>query len=1121
MAIECKACLTPNRVDARFCEECGSPLTTVCPACSAVVGQDKRFCGDCGSSLTGPADEHGHPRDELDDPLRQATIVALQPSLAEAADGQERAWLGEQVEGLGGRLVSVAGGAYLAVFGIPVALEDQHRRAMLFAFRTRDAPERGAAVAPAGVGVVTGPLPPDEAKWSGDIEPIRTALVIARLASSGEILVDSTTARLLRGSVRLDTVGVEDGPLERKYLPLQVVVGELDTRRVVRHRDGRPLSHFVGRSREIALLKGALKEATAGGGQIVGIVGEAGMGKSRLLEEFRRSVGAFARWVEGHCLPYGGTRSYLPILDIVRDLTGVARSDDAHNVRAHVVRATRSMGLGEDLTLYILDLLNALGDDASEIDALSPEATRDRTFEAVRQLVLAAARREPMVIAIEDVHWSDDTSLSLLSSLATATAGVPVLLITSFRPGSRPAWLDLSYATQIALSRLGPVDSLRIVQSVCEREDIPEVLGRAILARADGNPFFLEELALARTDPGEMQEGSVPETVQGVILARIDRLPEAARRVLQTAAVLGREFSLRLLEVVWSGPGSPRPHLELLTREEFLVEVTIDGQAGFEFKHALTQDVAYQSLPTGRRRSLHEAAGVCLEDLYAGRVDEAYDLLAHHWSRTDDAPRAIGYLRHAAEASSRRYAHREASAALREGLRHAQALSGTERDTRLAELTLRLVNSLYFLGDMTESANELDAIAPRVEHLLDRRLVGAFQFWVAHTSSHLGDHARAASAATAAVAGGQAVDDDAGVGRALYILCREGWWTGAFQEGITQGKAAVPLLAEAGEFWWLGHCHFFIAHSFYSLGDFDAALEAAGRGGAIGEAVADPRLRSWAAWARGLYEAARGNTDVGLEACATGVELSRDGPNTAWALGALGFARREAGDIDGAIQDLLKAIDIAERTHHPGILSRFEGWLAETYVRAGDLDRAEATADSAFSRASQRNCPWVAALARRTHGKILDLRGDREAARRALTDAKARLETLGCRFDLALAHMDIARLAKKDGRDPEPSISAARALLDELKAPIYSERLRALAAELGCAEHDTTLAGHLTAREKEVLILIAEGLSNKEIAERLVISQGTAIRHVANIFAKIGVNNRTAAARAALDLGLV
>jgi DNA-binding CsgD family transcriptional regulator/tetratricopeptide (TPR) repeat protein len=997
---------------------------------------------------------------------------------------------------------------------------------MMFALRARDQFDDPGGAPRFGIGVAVGKVPSaGEPAWSTDSDLALAATAIAHLAAEGRVLVDATAARLLRGSIRLDLFNIEDqtldsnGTLGDDQLPISFAVGDLDARRVVQRRDGRPLSPFVGRSREFLLLTSALKDATVGAaGQVVGIVGEAGMGKSRLLEEFRQSVGDSARWVEGHCLPFASARPYLPILDVVYDLTGTSPSDEATIVRNQVSSRTREAGLNEHQTRLILDLLDALDLDRADIDALSPEAISDQTFDALRQLIIATARRGPLVLAIEDVHWSDETSINFLTTLATAAGGVPLLLITTFRPGTRPAWLGLSYATQIALSRLGPADSLLIVQSAGDRDDMPEALGRAILSRADGNPFFLEELALVTTESMGGHEDGVPETVQGVIFARIDRLPEVTRRVLQTASVLGREFPARLLEAVWAGPGAPQPHLELLCREEFLVEATVDGLPGFVFKHALTQDVAYQSLPTTRQRALHEAAGLCLEAFYAGRVDEAYELLAHHWSKTDDSPRAIGYLLRTAEAGARRYAHHEASAALDEARQHAARLPGEDRAGQIAEITLRLVQSLYFIGRMTESARELETIAPAVDGLADRQLVGAFHFWVAHTASHLGEHAQASRAARAALEEARATGDQAAAGRSLYILCREGWWTGTFREGIAHGDAAVPLLSGAGDYWWLGHCHFFIAHSFYSLGDFGSALGAAARGGAIGDAVADPRLRSWAAWAGGLYEAARGNSELGVAGCRDGVELSPDGTNTAWALGALGFARREAGDVDAAIADLIKAIELAEETHHPGILARFQGWLAEAYLRARDLDRAESTAQNAFLLATETGCPWVAGLARRTQGRLVAERGDLPTARRLLTDARARLAALDCRFDLALTHMDLAQVEKRSGRDPEASVSAARSLLSQLDAPTYTERLRALMTEMGISDHDATPTGHLTPRERQVLALIAEGLSNKQIAERLVISQGTVIRHVANIFAKLGVNNRTAAARAAIEI---
>ena len=503
-----------------------------------------------------------------------------------------------------------------------------------------------------------------------------------------------------------------------------------------RRRRGRPLSPFVGRDRQLRLFDEALALAESGAGQLIGIVGEPGMGKSRLVEEVRRASVGRARWIEGRCSPYGGSRPYLPVLGLVRRLCAVPGRGLAEVERA-VTGAYQRMRAPAGEAPYVLNLLGALDPlvEESLVAPLSPEAVRTRTFEALRHLFLAAAQDEPLVIAVEDLHWADDTSARFLSSLASGIAGARVLLLTTYRPGSRPGWLELSHATQIALPRLGPADSLKVVHSVLGDEAVSESLGRAILARGEGNPFFIEELSLAGP---RGEDGEVPGRVEDVLMARIDRLADEPRSVLQTAAVLGRRFPLRLLAAVWPGAGVVQPSLDDLVREEFLVEAVVEGEGGFEFKHALTQDVAYQSIGAPNRRALHESAGLCLEELYAGRTEEVDDLLAHHWSRTGDAARAVAYLQRAAERSFRGYAHPEASAMLREALRHAERLPAGQRDRRVVELSLRLVDSMYFLGEMDESEEILTALAPRVTALPDADLACSFHFWAAHTASHLG-----------------------------------------------------------------------------------------------------------------------------------------------------------------------------------------------------------------------------------------------------------------------------------------------------------------------------------------------------------------------------------------------
>ena len=1112
--VSCPSCgAAAARDGARYCEECGAAIPARCPSCGGAVPAGKRFCGACGAPLRVAGRAEDAPGN------RQASVIVVGGDVADDAPILHA--LGSVAEELEGVVVRVPGGA-ACVFGSPRSLEDHLQRALLAALRLRDGehwdPRYG------GVGVASGRLSADQETWVVNgvaLGPIEAAQSLAAAAGAGEVLVDPSLLPLIPDEVSVEPVasGAEaagvsgDGPRPHR------VVGLRSVSPTGRRRRGRPLSRFVGRDRQLRLFDEALVLAESGAGQVIGVVGEPGMGKSRLVEEAHNASAGRARWIEGRCSPYGGSRPYLPVLDLVRRLCGLTTHGRVETERA-VGGAFQRLQVPAGEASYVLNLLGAL-DPAAEkslIAPLSPEAVRARTFEALRHLFLAASRSELLVVAVEDVHWADDTSERFLASLASGIAAAPVLLLSTYRPGCRPSWLELSHATQIALPRLGPADSLEVVRSVLGDDEVPEALGRTILARGEGNPFFIEELSLAT--PDGVAEGEVPRTVEDVLMARIDRLEDDPRAVLQTAAILGRRFPLRLLAAVWTGAPAVQPSLEDLVREEFLVEAVVEGEGGFEFRHALTQDVAYQSVAAPARRALHETAGLCLEELYAGRTEEVDDLLAHHWSRTDDAARAVAYLQRAADRSFRGYAHSEASALLREALRHAERLPAPQRERRVVELSLRLVASIYFLGRMNESEEVLATLAPRIIALPDPGLACSYHFWAAHTASHLGKPEDAERAARTSIDLAEHLGDEAALGRALYIRARQGWWTGRFEEGVREGERAIPLLERAGETWWLGHCHFFIAHSLYSMGRFDSALEAAARGGTIGDAVADPRLRSWAAWAQGLYEAARGNTERGIADCERGIELSPDEPNTAWALGALGFARREHGDLRAGIADLDRAIEIAESTQHPGILSRFLGWLGEARRQDGDLAGASEAARRSGEIGRGIGCRWVVALSLRTRGRIAFDEGDLPAARGLLGEARAALEAIGCTFDLALCHADLARLATAQGRDAGPAMTTALGLLEGIPAPVWRERLARLAGELGLSEHDPSGIRRLTSREREVLALVAEGLTNRQIAERLVISEGTAIRHVSNIFGKLGVNNRSAATRAALENGL-
>ena len=1081
--MRCGRCHGVNRPGVKFCEDCGAVLAPRCDACGSELAAGKRFCGDCGAPIAGAAagsPGSAQPPTSLvasapEGERKHVTVmfcdVVGSTGYAERLGAEAfRDLLNRffssalsEVTRFGGRVDKLLGDGFMAVFGAPMAHEDHARRAVLAALEARRRIADGWLVASEEAlevrfGIDTGTVVVGQV--GGEVvredtavgEIVNVAARLQGLARPGDILVSEATERLVSGYVRLEAVGPLEVRGKRDRVGAYRVLAAGPRRTPLDAAGERTLSRFVGRARHLRTLNDLLARALEGEGQVVGVVGEPGIGKSRLIHEFRSSLGRTRlTYLQGQCLSFGSKTPYLPIADLVRGNCGIVASDDVAKAAAKLRAGLEAVGLDEPERIALLLQMLGMEGGRETLAELSPEAIQTQTFETLRQLVLGGSRRRPLVVVVEDVHWIDATSERFLATLAGSIMNRAVLLLTSHRPGYRPPWADLSASTQISVRPLGPADSLSIVRSVFGLSDLPEELGRTILARADGNPFFIEELARVASDQGQIS--SVPGTVQDVLMSRVDRLDEVPRRLLQTAAVLGREFTLRLLAAVWEESDELDGHLVQLQRGEFLHEAPDAREPTYVFKHALTQDVVYESLLSSRRRMLHDAAGRALEAMYSGRPEEAYDRLAHHWSHAGNSVKAVRYLGAAADVSFRRYAHEEAAAALREAIHQSMSLPEPEDRRQRISLTLRNVHSLYFMGRMTESLELLDGLEEAVLALDDPALTGTFHFWRAHTYSHLGDARGADRDARLALEVAERSGDERTAGLALYVQCREGWWTGRFREGIAQGRRSAEILERVGERWWLGHCHFFIAHSLYNLGEFDLAIAEAAAGEAIGDAIGDPRLRSWAAWAAGQYQAERGETEDGVARCLRAVALSPDVPNTAWAVAALGFVHRERGEIESAIEQLERAIELARSTSHPRIHARFTIWLSDAYLRAGDHARARLLAVEAREQGALGGCRWVVGHAERATGRAAERAGDVSEACDRLGRALVTYEEIDARFDQAITHLDLCGVHRAAGRSAEARRHAERAaeLLGTLPAPRYRRRAEETLAKLAGA----------------------------------------------------------------------
>ncbi|HYO12895.1 MAG TPA: adenylate/guanylate cyclase domain-containing protein, partial [Thermoanaerobaculia bacterium] len=649
--MKCPQCQFESPPGMKFCGQCGAKLSVPpCPQCGAENPPGFKFCGECGSPLVVEASPPPPPPPASEPapvPQRPPVQEYTPPHLAEqvfqtraAVEGERKQVtvlfcdlvgstaladrlgpetmhlllnrffelaLGE-VHRYEGTINQFLGDGFMALFGAPVAHEDHPRRAVLAALGLQKALEERSAElgGPQGVDlsvrmgintgwVVVGGIGDRLRKdYTAIGDTTNLAARLQQLGEPGTVLVSETTSRFLQESVQLEALA----PLQvkGKAAPVQAFrvlgIGGLPSEDAV--LSGTARSPFVGRRREMTILEELRERAEQGEGQVVGIAAEAGAGKSRLLYELRRRFwNRPTVYFAGRCLSYGSGIPYHPLLSMLRNEWSIVETDDPAVITAKVTAGLGRAGLNVDESLPYMLCLLGVQDGTRCLADLSPQALQSRAFKILRQMILNAGRGDLVVVEIEDLHWSDETSEELLAFLVEGIAAARVLLLLTYRSGYRPRWIEKSYATQISLSRLSDQESHEVMRSVLRRAELPPELESLVVKKAEGNPFFLEELARSFL---ERPDVSVPDTIQGVLMARIDRLPEEHKRLLQTASVLGRELPLNLLEAVWERREALPPLLADLKRWEFLYEEPTAEEPLYFFKHGLTQEAVYQTL---------------------------------------------------------------------------------------------------------------------------------------------------------------------------------------------------------------------------------------------------------------------------------------------------------------------------------------------------------------------------------------------------------------------------------------------------------------------------------------------------------------------------------------------
>jgi len=868
----------------------------------------------------------------------------------------------------------------------------------------------------------------------------------------------------------------------------------------------RGLTPFVGRERELRLLFECFEQAKAGHGQVVFVAGEAGIGKSRLLLEFRRRLGEEATWGEGRAISFGRSIAFHPLIDLLRRNFRIEEGDVEGTIVTKVERGV--LRLGEDLRPilpYVRYLLSVDPGDAAVL-SMDPQQRRGEIFEALRRLTVRAAEVRPQVVVYEDVHWMDQATEAYLLFTADSIPTSRVLRILSYRTGYVHPFGERTYHTRIALNTLSTAHSVEMAEGILSTERLPEELQGLIVRKAEGNPFFVEEVVKSLLEVGALRQVGegyvlakrldeifVPDTIQDVIMARIDRLEEAPKRTLQLASVIGREFTRRLLERIVDIRARTEEFLRELKAIELIYEKSVFPELAYMFKHALTHDVAYNSLLVQRRKELHRLIGFAIEELYADRLAEQYEVLAYHFSKAEEWAKALEHLLKAAEKATKAFATREAIALYEQALEAVGHL-GDAVDPKTLMAIHQAKSNLYFaLSDFERSLAEGEgflAVARRAgdrgnegaalaamslasfwAHGLDRALAyarqaievaeevdakpvlaaGHFVTGLVHSVTARLDLARAEleKALTISRSVGDVFHLSFALGRIGQLKNWEGEYTEAARlqsDGLRVAREhnlLVPRLTN----------HFWYGLSLTGKGDYDEALAIFGEGLALSEKVGDEvqghRLLNSLGW---LYHEL-GDLDRALNLnrrSAEGARKRGDPETTA-------NAELNLGDIFLAQGDLTLAQEFLDGVHrlvNDPATSEWNRWrysthlfasMGELWLARGDPAKAQDVTEQCLALATSTNSRKYLVKGYRLKGEIALARRQWDEAegvlRQALTIAKA----IGNPTQLWRTHLALGRLydATKKPARARQAYQSAREVIDRVQASLQHPGLRA------------------------------------------------------------------------------
>jgi class 3 adenylate cyclase/tetratricopeptide (TPR) repeat protein len=921
-----------------------------------------------------------------------------------------------------GTVNQVMGDGIMALFGAPIAHEDHAVRACYAALAMQEAIRLYSEEVRRGHGievqirvglnsgeVVVRAIGNDlHIDYSAIGQTTHLAARMEQLALPGSIRLTAETLRLVEGWVQVTPLG----PVPVKGLTDPVAVFELagagPTPTRLQALATRGLTRFVGRAVELHSLHQALTQAVAGHGQVMAVIGEPGVGKTRLFHEFTHAFHTQG-WLllESNSTSYGKATPYLPVIDLLKAYVQIEERDDRRRIREKLTGRLLTLDPALDPTLpALLSLLEVPVEDP-HWQALDPSQRRQRTLDALKRLFLRESQGQPLSLVFENLHWIDAETQAFLDGLVESLPAARIILLVNYRPEYQHGWGHKTYYTQLRLDPLPSASAEGMLQSLLGVDVGLEVLKQRLIERTQGNPFFLEESVrtLVEThglvgEPGAYRLAKalpsiqVPSTVQAVLAARIDRLPPEEKELLQTAAVIGTEVPLALLQAVVEAPEeSHRLGLAHLQASEFLYETRLFPDIEYTFKHALTQQVAYETLLQERRRALHAHIVEALEALSGERVAEQVERLAHHALRGEVWDKGLAYSRQAGEKAMARSAHREAVAYFEQALRALPHLP-EQRDT--------------------------------CEQAIDLRLALRSALWPSSDFGRILAYLREAEALAAAL------DDPRRLGQVSLLLAEHFRLTGAYDQAITAAQPALALTTASGDVVLHALANRDLGLAYQAQGDYRraidclgqtvASLEGARRHEFFGRVFLPAVLsRVYLAWCHaelGTFAEGRTRGDEGLRIAE---EVDHPG-SLMYAYHGIGLLALRQGDLPRALPRLERAMGICQDADLPLVFPFIATALGAARALAGRLADAMPLLTQAMEQAIAMETVVYQALCGLSLGEALVLAGSLEEAHALAKEALALARAHQERGNQAYALRLLGDIAAR--REPPESVLA-------------------------------------------------------------------------------------------------